>query len=207
MYANLTGSNNTAIGMGAMGIGTTATSNTAIGLYALQHSNGSSNFGVGANAGQNVTTGANNFFLGNSAGNNVTTGSANFIMGPYNAVSATGSFEVNINNDIRGYSNGFYSASIGTGWGTGAVMTNWAGSFVFQITVGTTPSTPAVVNFPIAMPHGFACDATDTTTLSEVTSVVPTSTTSSTVNFFSRTAGTALAPTASDVVVIRCFGG
>jgi Chaperone of endosialidase len=56
---------NTATGVSALSQNTTGLHNTAMGAFALSNSNGTSNIGIGNNAGQNITTGADNIDIGN----------------------------------------------------------------------------------------------------------------------------------------------
>ncbi len=72
---DITSSNNTGLGGGALYEITTGDRNTA----------------VGCNAGRNLTTGDDNLFLGYNAGQNVTTGSDNIILGEHSATCGANS--------------------------------------------------------------------------------------------------------------------
>jgi hypothetical protein len=79
------GSYNTAIGHGALSMGTTAHQyNVAVGYNALSNTSGNQNTGMGYYAGWSITTGANNTIAGYSVtaqSLGITTGSANTIIG------------------------------------------------------------------------------------------------------------------------------
>jgi hypothetical protein len=87
------GSNNTAVGYGALyGSGTTASNtganNVAIGSLALAAvSNGNNNVAVGSTAGFSIAGGASNTFVGTGAGYSVTTGAYNVVIGSFSGSS------------------------------------------------------------------------------------------------------------------------
>jgi len=86
LYANTTGSYNTAIGNSALGKNTTASNNTAVGYQAgYSNQTGGSNTFIGNTSGYNATA-SNGFntFVGASSGYLVTTGYYNTIIGGYN---------------------------------------------------------------------------------------------------------------------------
>ena len=94
--------------------------------------------------------------------------------------------------------------TIASGFGSSpTIATN--GSSAGAVTVGSSPGTTGVLTLTAAT-NGWACQASDLTTNTEVVSETATSTTSATFTFYSRTTGTALAPTASDVVAFTCLG-
>ena len=65
LYNNTTGIKNTANGVNALEINTIGHDNVADGFQALLNNKGSSNIGLGSNAGANLTTGSNNIDIGN----------------------------------------------------------------------------------------------------------------------------------------------
>ena len=78
---NTTGTNNTAVGVGALRINT-ASNSTAVGTNALTVSTtAGSNTGIGSYALQNITTGTNNTAIGVESGRGITTGTGNTILG------------------------------------------------------------------------------------------------------------------------------
>jgi hypothetical protein len=97
--------------------------------------------------------------------------------------------------------------TIASGGCTSPAVTNVNGTAAFEITIGTscTGVSTIVLTFPAAV-HGWSCKATDLTSNSTnaVDQSSSVSTTSVTLTSYSRTAGTALAWTASDVVVGQC---
>ena len=96
------------------------------------------------------------------------------------------------------------NASIASGFGTSpSIVAN--GSSAGAVTVGSSPGTTGVLTLATAS-TAWACQAADLTTNTEVVSQTANSTTSATFTFYSRTTGTALAPTASDVVAFTCLG-
>jgi len=62
--ANQTGESNTAVGQNALLLNT-GSFNTAVGSIALAVATGSTNIGIGRNAGGNLSTGSNNIYIGN----------------------------------------------------------------------------------------------------------------------------------------------
>lgn len=95
------------------------------------------------------------------------------------------------------------AATIGSGFGTGPTLaTN--GSNGGAVTIGTSPGTTGSLTLGTAN-AGWACQAADITTPTEVVSQTATSTTSATFTFYSRITGSATAPTAADVVTWICF--
>ena len=84
MFANTSGTNNTAIGAYALDANTTASYNTAVGRDALgATTTGASNTAVGNNALGANTTGTYNVGIGRGAGSAITTGSLHTIIGSY----------------------------------------------------------------------------------------------------------------------------
>jgi hypothetical protein len=82
LYANTTGSSNTAIGTQALAANTTASNNTAMGYEAFKVSTtAADSVAVGYRAGLGTTTGGSNTFLGRSAGESNTTGTFNTFVG------------------------------------------------------------------------------------------------------------------------------
>ena len=64
MYANKTGSGNTAVGFDALQTNVGGTNNTAIGANALRKMRGGQNIALGANAGSLTTSGGANIYIG-----------------------------------------------------------------------------------------------------------------------------------------------
>lgn len=97
--------------------------------------------------------------------------------------------------------------TIASGFGTSPSIANNNGTCSFTVNVGTGgTANSGVLTLPAAS-HGWSCRGEDRTTpASFVESVFSTSTTSVTVNNYSRTTGLAIAWTASDVLEISCFG-
>jgi len=82
LYANTTGTNLSAFGLGAAKLNTTGSNNTAIGhLALLNNTTASNNTAVGYQAGYSNTTGANSVYIGYQAGDLVTTGNSNTVVG------------------------------------------------------------------------------------------------------------------------------
>lgn len=99
------------------------------------------------------------------------------------------------------------SPTISSGFGTGDVLLDLAGTSAWKDTVGTSPTSTATFNIP-TFTTGISCPAIDLTTPGIV--VQETGTTTSTVTFttYGRTTGLATAPTAGDVIWIGpCSGG
>jgi hypothetical protein len=65
LYSNTTGYYNVATGVSAMTYNLAGHDNTAEGFQALLNNKGSSNIGIGSNAGANLTSGSNNIDIGN----------------------------------------------------------------------------------------------------------------------------------------------
>jgi trimeric autotransporter adhesin len=65
LASNTSGSDNLASGVNALGTNTTGNQNLADGTNALENSTGSSNIGLGFQAGQNLTTGSNDVDIAN----------------------------------------------------------------------------------------------------------------------------------------------
>lgn len=94
------GSTNTAIGAFSMGAGSavlggtanlTGTQNTGLGVSSLfSLTTGTANIGIGVSAGRTLTTGTGNIFLGYSSGYNVVTGNYNVIIGGHLGASLSG---------------------------------------------------------------------------------------------------------------------
>src|SRR5262249_22727374 len=89
LHANTTGSDNNAVGNGALLSNTTGGGNTAMGAFAFASGTGSANTAFGENALFGNTTGNNNTALGESAGLNLTTGDNNIDIG-FNVLGVAG---------------------------------------------------------------------------------------------------------------------
>jgi hypothetical protein len=96
--------------------------------------------------------------------------------------------------------------SITTAQGMGttpAILGN--SSLGFQATVGASPTAGTfTINFATTAARGYACTASDTTTLTNVISQSSFSTTTAVMQNYVRTTGVAGALTASDVIVFQC---
>jgi hypothetical protein len=189
---------------------------TCVGAQACYNVVGSnSSTMVGYAAGKTVTGGANTI-IGSGVGNGtLTTGTFNILLGTRDT-GASGAdtpqsgtqFFLDIGNAIIA---DMHTPTIASGFGTSPSVSNGTSNAAFTVTVGTggTAST-GVINFTgaDAAPHGWACNATDTTTTSStvfVTKSVPTSTTSITLTNYN-TSGAAAAWAAGDVIAVTCNG-
>ena len=97
--------------------------------------------------------------------------------------------------------------TISSGFGTGPSVTHNNGSASFSINVGTGgTATSGVVALNATAADGWSCSASDPgTTPTGQTEVSSASTTTVTLTNYSRTAGTALAWTASEIIQVSCF--
>lgn len=148
MYASTTATGNVAVGTSALQNHTTGNYNTAVGFHALEsrvgNLTGSSNIGVGLQAGRAVTTGSNNILIENTTNDGISTGSFNIILDGRNKSGVTtGSGNV----IIGGYDGVFPAAMaetivIGTGTGTQRFKIDSTGkTFVLgAINVGAAPT-------------------------------------------------------------------
>ena len=113
MGANTTGSQNTAVGRGALAYNTTADYNVAFGYQSLDACTTSpKNTALGTDAGTLITTGDGmNVLVGYDAGDTITTGSRNICVGTNaNPDSATGTKQFIFGHDINGKGdNTFYA--------------------------------------------------------------------------------------------------
>jgi hypothetical protein len=83
-------------------------------------------------------------------------------------------------------------------------ITHAAGSVAFDYTVsGTISASTCTVALPAAT-NGWACDAHDTTTNSEVVEEASFTTAQVVFNYYARTTGLGTNPTTGDVVVVKC---
>lgn len=99
------------------------------------------------------------------------------------------------------------SPTISSGFGTGDVLLDLAGTSAWKDTVGTSPTSTATFNIP-PFTTGISCPAIDLTTPGIVVQETGTTTTSVTFTSYARTTGLATAPTAGDVIWIGpCSGG
>src|SRR5262249_11690463 len=77
-----TGTNNTAVGVDALGLNTTGASNTAVGAFALYNNiGGFDNVAIGVNAGLGITTGIGNTVVGQNSGLHIADGGGNTYIG------------------------------------------------------------------------------------------------------------------------------
>lgn len=205
---------------------TSASADVGIGHLALQSlTTGNNVTAVGFSAGNKATTGNLNTFIGSQAGFGVTTGSQITVVGAvpngainelttaigaiaigYNAVpvNATQNNSINIGNTYYGNAT---APIVGSGFGTSPSVVTSAGSAAFTVNVGTGGSASSGVITLAVQPHGYLCKATDTTNAATfVEEVVPNSATQITISNYSRTTGTLIAWTASDVIAVSCSG-
>ena len=124
-----TGSNNVGVGYGSFAYETTGHSNVGLGMNAgYKAKGGNNNVAIGLNAmkgsasaaytqnvcigssageGFSAATATGNVLLGHAAGKTITTGGNNIVIGAnVNPTEATGSYQLNIGNLIRGQMNG-----------------------------------------------------------------------------------------------------
>lgn len=185
-----------------------ANNNVAIGFHASNNlQSGGSNTCIGSQACYGVT-GSQNTVVGavpNASLANLTTATAAIVIG-YNAtpVNATQNSSITIGSTY--YSNAG-TPLIGSGFGTGATVPTHAGNKAFTVNVGTGGTASTGVITLSVEPNGSACHATDNTnSASFIEDVVQNSATQVTITNYSRTTGTAIAWTASDILTVSCDG-
>ena len=122
LFTNTTGSNNTALGNGALQLNTTASNNTAVGYQAgYSNTTGTANAFFGYQSGYTNSTGNNNTTLGFQAGYS-TTGSSNSFIGTISGYSNTSGFSnVGIGQGSL-YSNTTASQNTAVGYGAGYAL-------------------------------------------------------------------------------------
>lgn len=91
-----------------------------------------------------------------------------------------------------------------SGCGGSAGTIKGTGSAAWGFTVGTSPPTTCTVTLPTAT-DGWACDAVDTTTNTEIPRETSTTATTAVFTYYAITTGLALAPTANDIIVGKCL--
>ena len=110
--SNVSGTYNVAIGKQSLGTNTAGSYNVAIGVLALLQATGGYNFGLGWQAGYDVTSGQDNIFIGANTGRGIATGSHNTVIGGGVSGLAAG-----LNNNIIIATNGSIVAQFdGTKW-------------------------------------------------------------------------------------------
>lgn len=103
LVSNTSGSQNVCIGQSALGKNTTGYSNVCLGYTAgIANTTGHSNVGVGWASLYKLTTGQKNTCIGYSAGKALTTGKSNIVIGVEPTVEATGNYQLNIGDLIKG---------------------------------------------------------------------------------------------------------
>jgi hypothetical protein len=100
LFSNTTGIANTASGVNALLSNTTGSYNTAEGLNALFHNTGSSNIGLGVNAGYNLTTGSGNVCIGVNVFGVAGESNTTRIKNVYSSVASARAVYVNSDNKI-----------------------------------------------------------------------------------------------------------
>jgi hypothetical protein len=160
--SNTIGEGNTAVGATSMADNVSGSYNTAVGDWALQHSTGTGNVAIGAEAlwapgntaggntavgtraGAAVTSGNGNIFIGQATGLTATTGSNNVAVGTNAAVSlTTGSTNISIGNDADGASTGDHNIVIGTS------LTVPDGTASHQLNIGNFITAPNMIGAPV----------------------------------------------------------
>ena len=100
---NTSGTFNIGVGQGALGNNTTGISNVLIGHNAgIDNTTAVGNVGVGWAALYKNTTGTHNVSIGYGAGKTITTGKRNIIIGVEPEVDATGNYQLNIGDLLKG---------------------------------------------------------------------------------------------------------
>ena len=114
MDGNTTGSNNVAMGVGALSSNTTISSNTAIGYQAGYNLNGGSgsNTFFGSNAGSNITTGSYNTFIGTDSSAASGTDGSEIVLGNNSTGKGSNTGFVNPNGG------GVYQGNNSSSWST-----------------------------------------------------------------------------------------
>ena len=160
------------------------------------------NTSVGQGAGAALTSGTGNIAIGSFAGGTVSTGSNNISLNASPPASGTSNW-LNIGSGVM---ETLAAPTISSGFGTSPSVANGTSSASFTVNVGTGgTATSGVIAFPTAAPHGWNCHAVDNTDVGTIeTECVTTSTTTATCTSYSRTAGTALAWSASDILGFTC---
>jgi hypothetical protein len=121
MRFNTTGSYNTAIGIGSLGANTTANNNTAVGYQCLYaNTTGADNTAVGRLAANANTTGASNVAMGNSALVYNTTGSYNVAIGQTALTNnTTGNYNTAVGFEALYSTAGAGNNNVAVGYGAG----------------------------------------------------------------------------------------
>jgi hypothetical protein len=100
---NTSGIGNVGIGQGALSKNTTGINNVCIGYNSgTASTTAKQNVGLGWATLYKLTTGSNNIAIGNGAGKTLTTGKSNIIIGAEPTVEATGNYQLNIGDLIKG---------------------------------------------------------------------------------------------------------
>ena len=100
---NTSGVTNVGVGSGALGNNTTGGSNVCIGYNAgIANTTANGNVAIGWAALYKNTTGAQNVAIGCGAGKAITTGKLNIIIGVEPEVNATGNYQLNIGDLLKG---------------------------------------------------------------------------------------------------------
>ena len=100
---NTTGIGNVGVGQGALSNNTSGVNNVCVGYNAgIAMTTANGNVGIGWAALYKTTTGAQNVAIGQGAGKAITTGKLNIIIGVEPEVNATGNYQLNIGNLLKG---------------------------------------------------------------------------------------------------------
>lgn len=167
---------------------------------------------VGAKAGNGSLSGFNYTLIGYNIASTTCANINNIVLiGSSNSVdcpSASAGNWANFDNVILAST---VPATIASGFGTGAAVVVGATSGTFTLNVGTGgAASSGVVNVghvSTNAPNGWACDVTDITNPASFFEIaIPTGTQTVTVTNYSRSTNTAIAWTASDVLLFKCNG-
>ena len=166
---------------------------------------------IGSNVAADVTSGHNMVVIGYDVGSAVcTTANSVILIGTTSGVdcpTGTGSISgwINVGN---AYVASTTAPTVSSGFGATPSIPVGTSSHNFTVNVGTGGSaTSGVISLSHSAPNGWICHAEDTTnSASFVEGIVPTSVSTITITNYSRTAGTAIAWTASDVLAVSCDG-
>ena len=140
MYANTTGTENSAFGYLALAGNITGSYNTALGVNAMQVSTTAhSNTVIGKSAGAAMTTGAENVIIGRDAGDALTTGNQNVIIGRECAIDATSASEF-VAVGFQALENTTGSSNTAVGYKAGEDVTSGTNNFFFGKETGRSGS-------------------------------------------------------------------
>jgi hypothetical protein len=188
---------------------------TCVGTQACMSAAGSGNdfrgiTAIGKDTAAAITTATNSTFLGKAVGSTTfLSGTGVLLIGSGNQTVTTAaagtSNWLNIENAYRANT---VAPTVSSGFGTSPTIPAGTSSAGFTVNVGTggTANT-GVIAFATAAPTGWICTAVDQTNPGTSNTVaIPLSTTTITLNNYSRTTGLLAAWAASDVIAVSCNG-